>query len=178
MVRIDDNPHQPSQFLSVEEASRDVPHLNQIPPFSNKESWWFHPDRDAEGTLSFIKIITCPCHEQCDGSNSWKHAACWSFYGHLSCYRYLMHHLTQSTKHSMSEDDAYCEILQSIASGKIKFEACPYTGASRQIYREDVRLPAENDKKRKTTSSRHDEGKRGRSHKDDRAQGAGGKAEA
>ena len=158
MGRLDDNPHQPSQFLSVEEASKDVPHLNQIPPFSNKESWWFHPDRDAEGTLSFIKIITCPCHEQCDG--------------------YLMHHLTQSTKHSLSENDAYNEILRGIASGDIKFEVCAYTAESRQLYRDDVRLAIENDKKRKTTSSSHDEGKRGRSHKDDRAQGAGGKAEA
>ena len=167
MGKLDDNPHQPLQFLTAAEANEDIPDQNLIPPFKNKETWWYPPDQDDKGTYDYIRIITCPCHEQCDGSPSWKKAACWSFHGHLSCHSYLMHHLTKSTKHSMSEDDAYCEILQSIASGKIKFEACPYTGASRQIYREDVRLPAENDKKRKTTSSSHDEGKRGRSHKDD-----------
>ena len=171
MVRIDDNPHQPSQFLSVEEASRDVPHLNQIPPFSNKESWWFHPDRDAEGTLSFIKIITCPCHEQCDGSNSWKHAACWSFHGHLSCYSYLMHHLIQSTKHSMIENDAYDEILRCISAGKIEFELCSYTAEDRQKYREDTRHSNETEKKRKSTFSRNDEGKKARRHEDDHAIG-------
>ena len=145
MGRLDDNPHQPLQFLTAEEANDDVPNQQTIPPFTNKETWWYPPDQDDKGTYYFIRIITCPCHEQCDG--------------------YLMHHLTQSTKHSMSEDDAYSEILRSISSGQIKFEVCPYAGESRQIYREDVedvRLATENDKKRKTTSSRHDEGKRGR----------------
>ena len=165
MGKLDDNPHQPLQFLTAEEANDDVPDQNTIPPFKNKETWWYPPDQDDKGTYYFLRIITCPCHEQCDGSLSRSIAAKRSYHGHLSCYSYVKHHLTQSTKHSMSEDDAYSEILRSISSGKIKFEVCPYAGESRQIYREDVedvRLAAENDKKRKTTSSRHDEGKRGR----------------
>jgi len=172
MVKVDDNRHQPLQYLTAEEADGDIPDRNLIPPYKNKESWWYPPDQDDQGTFEYIRIITCPCHEQCDGSSSWKNAACWSFHGHLSCHSYLMHHLTQSTKHSMSENDAYNEILRSIASGDIKFEVCAYTAESRQLYRDDVRLAAENnDKKRKTTSSRHDEGKKSRSHNDDHAFG-------
>ena len=168
MGRLDDNPHQPLQFLTAEEYKDYVPNQQTIPPFTNKETAWYPPDQDDKGAYNFIRSITCPCHEQCDGYLSWSIAAKRSYHGHLSCYSYVKHHLTHSTKHSMSEDDA----------GQIKFEVCPYARESRQIYRDDVRLAAENDKKRKTTSSRHDEGKRGRSHKDDHAQGAGGKAEA
>ena len=43
MGRLDDNPHQPLQFLTAEEANDDVPDQNTIPPFNNKETWEYPP---------------------------------------------------------------------------------------------------------------------------------------
>ena len=166
MGRIDDNPHQALQHLTAEEANEAVPNIEEIPPFKNKETWWFPPEQDEDGIFWFIKILECPCHEDCDGSPSFKNASIWSFHGHLSCYSYLMHHLTESSKHNLAKDEAYAEILAGLQQGKIKFEACEWSGTDRKAYREDVRVKDEHASNKRKKDHRRDEGKRQRGDDD------------
>ena len=116
------------------DAFAAIPSIEDVPPYKNRESLFYDASEDDK-RMRYIQLLRCPCHGECDGSNSFKHANVWSFFGHLSMFSYLMHHLMYSEKHNKEEEEAFNIIIDALADGELETNCVEYTANQRRIYR-------------------------------------------
>jgi hypothetical protein len=128
-----DQVHIPEQQWELHAGN--IPDLEQVPPMKNFESLLIFDDYPEKDVKTFT-VKYCPCWKTCS-TDAWKRSSCWSLQGMESCLSYVMWHLTKSSKHCMSVEEAHMIITETVLTDDLKWEVEAYDWQSREYYRKD-----------------------------------------
>ena len=95
-----------ASFVDTQSTAQGKACALELQGEKNKESYWVAQENDDEHMIrAWVALSSCPQPESCS-KKAFDRASCYSFRSHEQCLKYALQHLTNSSNHKMSQEDA------------------------------------------------------------------------